>query len=186
MRRTIPLFLVLGLTLSVGQPLVAQTLSVSQGARVRVVTTDGKRPIIGVVDSVGDGMISVRTSRADATKVPVSHLTRVDVSRAQKRPMWSMTAPLWLTGVSGVVGAVLGYTTTPKDDFLGPEFGAAAVGALGAGLGLIVGTGLAIGVKRDTWEPVVNAGRTQSLSAAPSVYVAPRGRGVGVGLRAAF
>lgn len=186
MRRTMPLFLGVGFALSVGQSLVAQTLPVSQGTRVRVVTTDATRPIVGVVDSVGDETISVRTSRAAATKVPVSHLTRVDVSRARKRPMWSMTAPLWLTVVSGAAGAVLGYTTTPKDDFLGPEFGAAAVGTLGAGLGLIVGTGLAIGVKRDTWEPVMNATASRSRSAVPAVYVAPRGRGAGVGFRASF
>jgi hypothetical protein len=38
-----------------------------------------------------------------------------------------------------------GYATTPQDDFFGPEFGAAVFGTLGGALGLLVGTGLAIG-----------------------------------------
>ena len=185
MRRTM-LLLGVGFALVDGQSLVAQTLPVSQGARVRVATTAAGRPIIGVADSVGDGTIRVRTGPDAAVTVRIDQLARVDVSRARKRPTWSKTAPLWLTGVSAGVGAVIGYTTTPKDDFLGPEFGAAAVGALGGALGLLVGTGLAIGVQEDTWEPVLNTGARRDLSGAPSLYVAPRGRGIGVGLHAAF
>ena len=186
MHRTMPLLLGVGLTLCVGQSLVAQTFAVSPGARVRVVTTDASRPLIGVVDSVGDRTISVRTSRAVATTIPISQLTRVDVSRARKRPTWSMTAPLWLTAISGGVGAAVGYATTPQDDFFGPEFGAAVVGTLGGALGLLVGTGLAIGVKKDTWESALDSSGSQRSSGAPALYVAPRGRGLGVGLRAAF
>jgi len=175
-----------GLALCVGQSLVAQTLPVPRGTRVRVVTTDIAKPLIGVVDSVGDRTIRVRTSRAVAATIPISQLARVDVSRARKRPMWSMTAPLWLTAVSGGVGAALGYASTPEDDFFGPGFGAAVFGTLGGALGLLVGTGLAIGVKRDTWETVLGSAGGQRSSAAPALYVAPRGRGLGVGLHAAF
>jgi hypothetical protein len=186
MRRTMPLLLGVTLTLCAVRSLVAQTLPVSQGARVRVATTAAGRPIIGIADSVGEGAIRVRTGPAAAVTVRIDQLARVDVSRARKRPTWSKTAPLWLTAVSAGVGAVLGYATTPEDDFLGPEFGAAAVGTLGGALGLLVGTGLAIGVKEDTWEPVLNTGGSRSVSGVPSLFVAPRGRGIGVGLRAAF
>jgi hypothetical protein len=68
---------------------------------------------------------------------------------------------------------------------MGPEFGAAAGGTLGALLGLIVGTSLAFGVVEETWDPVVSKGSPRS-SAAPALYVAPRGSGLGFGLRAAF
>jgi len=186
MHRRMLLLSRVGLALCFGQALAAQTLPLSPGARVRVVTTDVARPLIGVVDSVGDGTIRVRTSRAVAATIPISQLARVDVSRARKRPTWSMTAPLWLTALSGGVGAALGYATTPQDDFFGPEFGAAVFGTLGGALGLIVGTGLAIGVKKDTWERVLDSGGGQRSSGAPALYIAPRGRGLGVGLRAAF
>lgn len=186
MRRTMPLLVGVSLALCVGQSLVAQPFPLPQGARVRVVTTDAARPIIGVVDSVGDGTISIRTSREVAMKVRISQLTRADVSVARKRPMWSMTAPLWLTIACGGVGAALGYASTPEDDFFGPEFGAAVFGTLGGALGLLVGTGLAIGVKQDTWAPVIDGGGKSGASRTAAAYVAPRPQGLALGLRATF
>ena len=187
MRRLMVLLSRVSLGLCVGQSLVAQTLDVRRGARVRVTAAARpSKPIIGVVDSVSGGAITLQTGGYLPTRLAISQIDRVEVSRARKRPTWSMTAPLWLTAVSGGVGAALGYASTPKDDFFGPGFGAAVFGTLGGALGLVVGTGLAIGVKEDTWEPVLDSRGSQRSLGAPALYVAPRGRGLGVGVRAAF
>ncbi len=184
MRRTMLLLSGVTLAVSVGQTLVAQTFAVPRGARVRVVTTDSKTPLIGVAGSATETMISV-TSHRDTTWIPIRAITRVDVSTARKRPTWSKTAPLWLTAAAGATGAVLGYATTPSDDFMGPEFGAAAGGILGGILGLVAGTIIAVQVVHETWEPVVGGVSSRS-SAAPALYVAPRGSRLSVGFHATF
>jgi len=99
--------------------------------------------------------------------------------------MWSKTAPLWLTAAAGATGAVVGYAATSSDDFLGREGGAAAGGILGGLVGLIVGTVIAVEVVHDTLEPVVG-GVSLHSSAAPGLYVAPRGSRLSVGFHATF
>lgn len=184
MRRTMLLLSGVTLAVSVARTLVAQTLPIPHGARVRVVTTDSKTPAIGVAGSATETMISVASHR-DTTWIPIRAITRVDVSTARKRPTWSKTAPLWLTAAAGATGAALGYATTPSDDLLGPEFGAAAGGILGGILGLVVGTVIAVQVVHETWEPV-GRGVSSRSSAAPALYVAPRGSRLSVGLHATF
>ena len=184
MRRTMLLLSGVTLAVTVGQTLVAQTFAVPRGARIRVVTTDAKTPVIGVAGSATETMISVASHR-DTTWIPIRTITRVDVSTAHKRPMWSKTAPLWLTAAAGATGAALGYATTPSDDFLGPEFGAAAGALLGGILGLVVGTSLAFGVVHDTWVPV-EGGVSPRSSTAPALYIAPRGSRLSFGLHASF
>lgn len=184
MRRTMLLLSGVSLAVSVGRTLAAQALPVPQGARVRVTTTSSKTPLIGVASSVSDTTISI-TAHRETTRVPIGAITGVDVSIARKRPMWSKTAPLWLTAAAGATGAVLGYATTPSDDFMGPGVGAAAGGFLGGLLGLVVGTVIAVEVVHETWQPVVGAVSTRS-SAAPGPYVAPRASSLAFGLHAAF
>ena len=98
--------------------------------------------------------------------------------------MWSLTAPIWLTAVSGGVGAIVGYSTSSDDGFFGRDGGAALAGAGFGLLGFLVGTGLAIGVKEEIWESVPTP--ISRASVAPSLYVAPGSRGVTLGMRAAF
>jgi hypothetical protein len=125
--------------------------------------------------------------RAFATmRIPLTEGTHLEVSRRQTRPTWSKTAPLWLTATGAGVGAIIGYTTTPKDDFFGPDFGAAVLGGVGGVLGLLVGTGLALGVKDETWEAVPIPGGSSRSALAPSIYVRPGSKGVRLGMRAAF
>jgi hypothetical protein len=56
MRRTMLLLSGVALAVCVGRTLVAQTLPVPRGARVRVVTTASKTPVIGNADAVTDTM----------------------------------------------------------------------------------------------------------------------------------
>jgi len=99
--------------------------------------------------------------------------------------MWSKTAPLWLTAAAGATGAVVGYATTPSDDVLGPEFGAAAGGVLGGLVGLVAGIIIAVEVVHETWEPVGGEISRRSF-ATPGLYVAPQRSGLGFGLHATF
>ena len=184
MRRTMLLLSGVSLVVSVGRTLAAQTLPVPQGARVRVMTTSSKTPLIGVASPMSDTTIS-NTAHRETTTIPTSAITRVDVSTARKRPMWSKTAPLWLTVAAGATGAALGYASTPSDDFMGPEFGAAAGGFLGGIVGLVAGTIIAVQVVHETWEPVEGGVRARS-SAAPALYVASRGSGLAFGLHGSF
>ena len=68
---------------------------------------------------------------------------------------------------------------------MGKGFGGAAGGVLGGLLGLVAGTVIAIEVVHETWEPVVGGVSTRS-SAAPTLYVAPRGSGLSAGFHARF
>ena len=186
MRRTMLLLSGMILAVSVGRTLVAQTLPVPRGARVRVVTADSKTPVIGKAGSMTESMIPVTIHHdRDTTWIPIQNITRVDVSTSRKRPTWSKTAPLWLTASAGAVGAAIGYATTSDDDFMGKGFGGAAGGVLGGLLGLVAGTVIAIEVVHETWEPVVGGVSTRS-SAAPTLYVAPRGSGLSAGFHARF
>jgi len=187
MRRTILLVSTLILVLCVAQSLPAQLPMVPRGARVRVTFENtSSKPMVAIMDSVGDGMVRFRTSPEATSTIAVSHIARLEVSSARKRPMWSMTAPLWMPLAAGGAGAALGYATSSDDDFFGREFGALAGGVLAGGLGLLVGTSLALVVKDDTWETVHDATRASHVFVAPSLYVAPGSSGMKLGMRAAF
>lgn len=187
MRQTMLGIAQLILAAAVVQSAEAQVPAVSRGARVRV-TVPGvsPKPLVGVVDSVGGNMLTLRTRRDFSTTMALSQVTRLEISRGRKRPTWSKTAPLWLTASTGGVGALVGYATTPKDDFFGPDFGAAILGGLGGVLGLLVGTSLAFNVREDTWEPVPVGAASSRALVTPSVWLAPGKRAVTIGIHGAF
>jgi len=190
MRRSTLLVSPLILTVCVVQSLAAQGgPTLQRQARVRVTTPSiSKTPLVGIVDSVDAGGLVLRTGRVASTTIPFSRVTRLEVSRGRKRPMWSKTAPLWLTGAAGGVGAIIGYATSSDEDFFGRDFGTVLLGGLGSVLGLVVGTGIAIGVKTDTWETVPGGVADSRPLTTPSLHMAPgRGaRSLTVGLHAAF
>jgi hypothetical protein len=187
MRRSMLAVSVLSFAMCLTESAAAQILDLPRGTRVRVTTsTTSQKPLVGAVDTVRGDTLFWKRNPDGLRPVPLALVSRLEISRSRKRPMWSKTAPLWLTGAGAGVGAFVGYATTPKDDFFGPDFGAAVVGSLGGILGLAVGTGLAIGVKSDEWESVLEPASRQRASIVPSVYLAPASRGMTVGLRAAF
>ena len=187
MRRSILVVSELVLVLCVVQSLAAQVPTLAPGTRIRLSTVDVRsKPLIGVVDSVRSGTIALRLSPQISTTVPISQVSQIEVSSGRRRPVWSLTAPFWLTAVAGGAGAILGYSSASDDDFFGRDF-AAAVGAAGFGtVGFLVGSGLAIGVKEERWELVPSATYIARSTVAPSVYVAPASRGITLGMRAAF
>jgi hypothetical protein len=186
MRRAILASLLI-LAVCLVESLGAQTPTMRRGTRVRLTVPQvSRKSFDGVVESVDDTTLILRSGRAAWTTIPLSAVTRLEVSRARKRPMWSKTAPLWLTLSAGSAGALLSYATASDDEFFGRGFAAAAGGAVFGTLGLLVGTGMAIGVVEDVWEPVIDRAGASRASAGPSLYVAPGSRGLTLGVRTAF
>lgn len=186
MRRSMLVVWNVTLAVCVSQSVAAQVSALRPGARVRVTTTVASAtPIIGVLDSVSGGKLFVRRRPESMTPLPFDQVGWLEVSRGRKRPTWSKTAPLWLTISAGGVGAIVGYNTSSDDDFFGRDFGALALGTVGGVLGLLVGTGLAFGVKEDKWEAVILP-RGGRASVVPSFYVAARAGRPTVGMRTAF
>ena len=187
MRRSIGLVPPLVLALCAAQPATAQDSAIPRGSRVRVMLPDGSRkPFVGTVDSIAGGTLWMRARPAGSTAITLAQVVRLEVSHGRYRPTWSKIAPLWLTLGAGAIGASAGYAFSSDDDFFGREFGAFVGGVLAGGTGLIVGTGLAIGVKTDRWEAVPVGSTSAPAPLVPSVYVAPSSGGVKLGVRAKF
>jgi len=187
MRRSPLVVSTLILTFGAGRMTTAQTPELRHGTRVRV-TAPGvlPKPLVGMVDTTqGAALVLVATIQGPRL-LPLSQLSRIEVSRSRKRPTWSKTAPLWMTATGVGVGAILGYSTSSDGDMFGKGGGAAIAGGLLGTLGLLVGSIAAITVKTDEWQPILD--RTQSARSpiAASLYVTPSTGRVTIGLRAAF
>ena len=189
MRRSILAVSALVFAPCLAAPLRAQVRPLEPGTRIRV-TLGGvaTTSFIAVVDTVRADTIRLRTSDESRNTIPLDQVWRLEVSQGRKRPLWAKTAPLWMPIAAAGAGAILGYSTESDDAFFGRGFAAMVAGGLGGVAGLVAGVGTAIGVKTEHWKTVPSAARSSVATVAPRVYVAPgaRGRGVQLGLRAAF
>jgi len=165
--------------------LAAQEPTLRAGARVRVTFSDtAGRPIAGIVHSVGDDSLRLRTNSAVPSAISFSRIEHLEVWRGRYRPTWSKTAPLWLTALAAGTGAII-CNNESQDPSIAPD--EPALCAIGCGiLALPVGIGLAIFVKKDRWETVRTPGNETGAPPAPSLYVSPRSRGLQIGLQATF
>jgi hypothetical protein len=134
------------------------------GARVRVrspAIADGA--LIGrVVSWRGDTLRLLPQRRVDTVLVSLLNVTRLEVSRARRRP-WLKYGVLGFAA-GAALGAIAGGIVGALEDCeglseCGPGFTAGALGIVGSMAGSIVG--LAVGATRrlDQWEPVVPARR---------------------------
>jgi hypothetical protein len=187
MRRSPLVVATLILTLGAARMTTAQAPELRHGMRVRV-TLPGvlPKPLVGVVDTVQGDTLILEKTREGRRLLPLSRLSRIEVSRNRKRPTWSKTAPLWMTATGAGVGAVLGYTTDTQEDFFTPDDSALLAGGLLGALGLVVGSMVAIGVQTEEWHPVLDRSQGARSPIAPSLYVTPGAGRVAIGLHAAF
>jgi len=185
MRRPVTTLSQLVLALSLCHAMGAQGPPLMLGDRIRLtVPTAVDSPVVGIVESLRPDTILVRTGVDVLSAFPLDQVTRLELSRGTRRPMWAQTAPVWMTMVGGAVGAIIGYkkpsgNTSPKSE-------AELASTFGGVVGLVVGATIAIAVgPREWWETVpTRSGSRTSL--APSFYAAPAARGLTVGLRATF
>ena len=168
MRRSSLVVWTLILTLGAARMTTAQAPEIRHGTRVRV-TLPGvlPKPLVGVVDTTqGATLIRVATIQGQRL-LPLSQLSRIEVSTSRKRPMWSKTAPLWMMATGAGVGAVLGYATDSEQDMFTPDDSALLAGGLLGTLGLLVGSMVAIGVKTDEWHRYSTARRVPDPRSFP-------------------
>jgi hypothetical protein len=155
-----PILTLSHVVLAIGLPCaVAAQRSVMPGARIRLtmpsVTTT---PFVRVVERASGDTIFARTSTGTLSAFPLGQVTRLELSRGVRRPMWSKTALLWMplagAGVGAIGGAAKPASRTSRKD------SAAFVAIFGGMFGLIAGVVTAIAVPaREAWDTVPSAHR---------------------------
>jgi hypothetical protein len=134
------------------------------GARVRVRSpTIADGALIGrVVFWRGDTLRLLPQRRVDTVVVSLSNVTRLEVSRARRRPWLKYGALGFAAGaalgaiVGGIVGAVENCEGLSE---CGPALDVAVLGTIGGVVGVVVGTAVGAMRRVDRWEPVVLARR---------------------------
>lgn len=158
--------------------LEAQDTSVEAGARVRVTTSDGTKPMVGWIGATGpDGVTLVHET--DRRVVPLSRDEIVRLERSRMRRSLAKRANPGMA-VGAVLGLVIGITQTEENQcergsslcFDVPEKALGGIG--GAFVGMFAG-GLisAIVIPGESWED----------ASLPAVTVETRSRGASVVLR---
>jgi hypothetical protein len=148
--------------------------TLARGARVRVtVGAPWSEQYTAKIDAIhGDTLLL----EGGATRVVLFRsLERLEVSQGRRGHPWRGAGIGFLVGA--VTGAVLGPYTVPGEGDTAESkavAGAVLLGAAGALSGVVIGAL----IKTDTWEEVPLEGLR--------VSIAPRGGGVGVGVRLSF
>ena len=173
-------------TLVSGQaPALVGTLQ--PGARVRITTPGAKARTATVVAHTGDTLMVRWPQFANAVPVPVSGISRLDVSTGRhRRVLKGAGLGTLVGGATGGLLAAISYSPCEPEGimscFLEPENRgeAAAWGTLAGGtLGLVVGT-LAGLPRRESWQQVSLGDRRVALA------VTPRARDTRLGVSVQF
>jgi hypothetical protein len=141
------------------------TTGLVPGRRIRI-HQSGVKPLAGEFVSMGSDGIRLTTSPADTQLVPKADITGVDLSQGTKSKAGSGAVTGLLVGAAG--GALLGVAGCSGDEsgWVTPGqcagAGALVFGALGAGIGALLGSGK----RTDKWAP----------TAWPTVSFQPFGR----------
>ena len=154
------------------------------GSRIRIHQHQGA-PVTGALVATTDSAVTVRTSETDTVVVPRSGIAKVEVYAGMRSNAGSGA----LTGllVGGLGGALIGVAASGSDDGDFFDFGAGTwaagigltFGALGAGIGALIGSGS----HHEKWEPAVLP------TVLPTVAILPdesKGRRVALGMRISF
>ena len=161
--------LILALLLCTALDLAAQAppIDLVPGRRIRV-HRRAETTLVGDLVSLGPDSLTMTTAAADTLAVARASITRLDLSTGTKSKAGKGAVNGLLFGALG--GALIGVLASGSDDgdFIdfGPgewaASGALMFGALGAGVGALIGSGQ----RTDLWEPTV----------WPAITVAPGGR----------
>jgi hypothetical protein len=174
--------LMLALLLGAALDLAAQAppIALVPGRRIRV-HRRAETTLVGDLVSLGPDSLTMTTSAADTVMVARAAITRLDLSTGTKSKAGKGAVNGLIFGALG--GALIGVLASGSDDgdFIdfGPgewaASGALMFGAVGAGVGALIGAGQ----RADRWERV----------ALPTVAIVPvpgKGSGVAVGMRFRF
>jgi len=161
----------------------AQFAGLQVGARVRVELKAGtaKPTVYAVYHVTDDTLVLMIPGHVGLYSLSAAQMNRLELSHPI-RPMWSKTAPLWVTAMgAGILGTV-SYETDDPGDFFSAQDSFYLGAILGGAIGLIVGTSIAFAHHADRWEPVPLAASESRSSSRPALYVSPNTRGVRVGV----
>lgn len=180
MSRSHILVLTLLLCTAVDLAAQAQPVDLVPGRRIRV-HRRAETTLVGDLVSLGPDTLTMTTSAADTVAVQRAAISRLDLSTGTKSKAGKGAVNGLLFG--GLGGALIGVLASGSDDgeFLdyGPgawaASGALMFGALGAGVGALIGSGQ----RTDQWEGVV-------LPTVAIVPVAGTGSRVAIGVRFRF
>ena len=164
------LLLLLVLPLMAGDALGQLPSWLRPGARLRV-TGATSPPLVGVlVRSSPDSVAIIADHTADTIRVALAVANRIEVSR-ERRSRAGRGARIGLLTGSGLVMLVIGTSNDQKPpDALGTMVLCGLFGGLGAGLGGLIGSGVAT----DVWEPIAHE--------SARFQITPSRRGVSIGL----
>ena len=174
------------LAFAIASPAGAQTAAAAAGQRVRVRNSSTERPVVGTLVSADSARIRVVDGR-DTVDLAREWVRSVEVSTARHRhPLEGLGI-----GLAGgmTLGALLGAASYQPcehkaafDCFLAPEsrgqsamFGAVVLGALGAPIGLLIGSLN----QWDKWAPA-------SIATTAHIQLIPRREGLGAQLSLSF
>lgn len=144
---------------------------VRPGARLRVTTAATSPSLIGVfVGSSRDSLAIITDHSVDTTRVGLNAARRIEVSR-ERRTRAGLGARIGLlTGAGAVLLVIAGSGDDVPPSAAGTLLLCGAFGGLGAGVGGLIGSGVAT----DVWEPVAPE--------SARLHITPGRRGVSIGL----
>ena len=160
-----------------------QAPTLEPGARVRLTQSSGERHE-GTLQAIGSDSARLTGSRGTLVSVPLSDLSRIEVSLGRRRQFWKHLG-LTAVGLAVLGGAAGGASYEPCDEsvlfgcLLSPgsqgeafAWGAMLGGVVGVPAGIVVGAA----VRREEWAPVQREGvQPRQVPVRPTL-----GRGVGL------
>jgi hypothetical protein len=146
------------------------------GATVRIRLEGESEPIVGVVmAATADSFLIESGPRREGRVVPVSALTKVEISRGHK------SYAVYAVFLGAAAGATIGGLKDPKDRLITDKSDLRMINVvIGGTAGGLVGLFLASAFRTEQWEQVPLAG------ASPRITIAPHVSALGLSARLTF
>lgn len=144
---------------------------VRPGARLRVTTGATSPSLIGVfVGSSRDSLAIIADHTADTMRVGLDVASRIEVSRERRTQAGKGARIGFLTGGAAVLLVIATSNDQNPPEPIGTVILCGVFGAMGAGLGGLIGSGVAT----DVWEPIAPG--------SARLHIVPARHGVSIGM----
>ena len=122
---------------------------VSVGSRVRVTSGPATPPTVGTVAALESGTLVLSIAGLDVPlRVPVADIQTLEVSAGRKSQLWRGAL---IGAAAGAIPGILMTVGDYSDDVHGDDPSPAAVAAIGAAGGALVGAGIGWAIKSEQW-----------------------------------
>lgn len=124
---------------------------VSVGRRVRITSGPAAPPTVGTVTALESDTLVLSIAGLDAPlRVPVADIQTVEVSAGRKSQHWRGAL---IGAAAGAIPGILMTVGDYSDDVHGDDPSPAALAAIGAAGGALVGAGIGWAIKSEKWQP---------------------------------